>query len=660
MSHVYAKRRRPTRSIVMMSLVAFAVGLTLDHAEAQVTIMDIQGTGHISAYRGQTVTTSGVVTAVGFDGFYVQDPFGDGDTHTSDGMFVFRGNLCRGCPAVGDYVTLTDRVDEFVPGGCDTGNLSTTNMVFPTVQNAGPTHPIPAPVVIGRGGRIPPNVETLSDNELPVNNQPPNPFGCVASTAPPNPDPNYNPASDGLDFYESLEGMLVTIDSPVAVSPTRSFGDFSSELFVVANDGQDVAPRDVRTRRGGINLAADADGYGDTNPERVQIQFDASVIRRGTYYPGFAPNINVGDRLRDVTGVVGYSFGNYEVNATELVEVSRRSRIAPETTLLVTRDSGAVDQNDGGGPITVASYNVLNLSPDAADDVQRETLADQIVNNLGTPDVIALQEIQDNSGQTDDSVTDADHTLQSLVDAIEAARGPTYRFFDVDPPNNSWGGVPGGNIRNAFLYNPARVDLVSFVSLSPGELAAAGAKAAAFAGTRAPLVGVFRFRGREFTVVNNHLTSRFGSTPIFGGPQPFVQAGEAERQAQMDALNDYVRFLLGDDDRSGKKTPVLVVGDLNTFEFTNDLTDILPGSPAVLRNLIEAVHDDNVYTFIFDGNSQVLDHVLVTHAVKGPQLDIVHINTDFPRTDRANGLGAGVGSDHEPLVVRFHLGANQQ
>ncbi|MGD1956665.1 MAG: hypothetical protein ACFBZ9_15805, partial [Sphingomonadales bacterium] len=50
-----------------------------------------------------------------------------------------------------------------------------------------------------------------------------------------------------------------------------------------------------------------------------------------------------------------------------------------------------------------------------------DTLASQIVNTLNTPDIIALQEIQDNSGETDNGVTDASQTLQQLVNAISAA-----------------------------------------------------------------------------------------------------------------------------------------------------------------------------------------------------------------------------------------------
>lgn len=612
---------RPKKSVIRFSvfiLMAF-IGLVPARVLAEdVTIMEIQGTGHISPLVGQNVTTTGVVTAVAFDGYYVQDPAGDGDDATSDGMFVFNGNSPK--PNVGDLVQLTDTVIEFIPGGAATGNLSTTEMSFPTITGLSSGNLLPAPVVIGSSGRIPPAVDVISDDELPVNLQ-------MSADL-------FDPANDGLDFYESLEGMLVTVEDPVAVSATRTFTPLSSELFVLPNNGANIAPADARTARGGINLQPDPDNRGDQNPERVQIQFD------GTLFPFSVPAIGVGDRLGDVTGVVGYSFGNFEVNALAEFAIMP-SELGRETTSL----TGTEER------VTVASYNVLNLSPDSSDDNQRVTLAFQIVNNLQSPDVIALQEIQDNSGETDDGTVDATETLQALIDAIRAEGGPQYAFFDVAPADGISGGAPGSNIRNAFLYNPKRVKLIDFQALTSDVLVNVGvSNPNAFEGTRDPLAATFEFDDEEFTAINNHLTSRFGSTPIFGGPQPFVQAGEAEREAQMQALNDYVDFLLekydDDDDR------IIVLGDLNTFEFTNDLSEILPGTGAdrVLTNLIDFLTDDNVYTFNFEGNSQVLDHVLVSDTLlPGAESDIVHVNVDFPHVDDT------VGSDHEPIVLELDL-----
>ena len=614
------RRRLPV--VFVLALVAALLpatpGFGADHCDS---IPEVQGAGHISPCLGHEVTVEGVVTAVAFNGYYVQDPAGDGDDETSDGIFVFQTS---GLPAVGDLLRLTDTPTEFIPGGAATGNLSTTQLSFPATTLLSSGNALPAPSVIGTSGRIPPAVDVISASELPVNLQ--------------NVPGVFNPDNDGIDFYESLEGMLVVVEDPVAVSATRTFSSFSSEMWVLTNDGANIAPPDARTARGGINLQPHPENMGDQNPERVQIQFD------GTLYPDAVPAITVGDHLSDVTGVVGYSFGNFEVNATAAVTVTPGG-LGGEISNLVGDARRA----------TFASYNVLNLSPGASDDLQRETLANQIVRNLRAPDVVALQEIQDNSGTTDDGTVDADETLQALVDAIAAAGGPDYEFFDVAPADGSSGGVPGGNIRNAFIYNPDRVKLVDFVSLTPAVLTHMGvSNPNAFDGTRDPLLATFKFRGRKVTVINNHLTSRFGSTPVFGGPQPFVQAGEVERGNETTALNEVVNILMAGDGKG--KNPsndrIMVLGDLNTMEFTNEMTETLPGTgrDRVLSNLIDTVTDDNVYTFNFEGNSQVLDHIFVTdHIARKNQFDIVHVNVDFPRVD------ATVGSDHEPLLIRTPL-----
>ena len=467
-------------------------------------IYDIQGAGHISPYVGQQVTTEAVVTAVAFDGYYVQDPLGDSDDATSDGIFVFVG-AAGAKPAIGDLVRLQDIVQEFIPGGAGTGNLSITELTAPAITVLSNGNTLPSPVVVGTGGRIPPNVLVISGAETPVNLQ----------TVP----GVFNPAVDGIDFYQSLEGMRVTVQDAVAVSALRRFGNFTSELFTLSDNGANVAPATARTARGGINLQSHPDNLGDQNPERVQIQFDASPQFAGTLYPGTAPLIKVGDRLGDLTGMMSYDFGNFEVRLTEAASVVTPSAIGPETTAL------AGDKHK----LTIATYNVLNLSPDASDDAQQATLAEHIVDHL-SPDIIALQEVQDNSGETDDGVTAASLTLILLANAVAAAGGPAYQFIDVPPANNSSGGVPGGNIRSAYLYNPERVQVREISSLTSTALALLGVSDPdAFAGSRAPLLVEFQFQGQKVTIINNHLSSPSGSSRIFGGPQPFSQNAEATR-----------------------------------------------------------------------------------------------------------------------------------
>lgn len=582
----------------------------------EVSIMEIQGAGHLSPLTDELVATSGVVTAAAFRGFYMQDPTGDGNDDTSDGIFVSSGVGVE----PGDVVAVEGIVEENIGGGAATGNLSVTRISASDVVVTGATA-LPSPVEIGKRGRLASTTVTISEDELPVNLQ--------------EESGEFDPENDAIDFWESLEGMYVEIDRPVTVSATRTFNAFSSEFVVLPSRGERpvVFPFDSRTRRGGIELQSNSEGTGDLNPERVQIQFD------GTIYPGEVPAFPIDTDMKDVRGVVGYSFGNFEVNATEVVTGFPRN-IKPQTTNLRALPK----------QVTVASYNVLNLDPSDAD--QLVTVGGHIANNLASPDIVALQEIQDNNGTTNDGTTDASESLDALVQAIVAAGGPQYEAFDVAPEDNSQGGAPGGNIRNAFLFNPLRVEPTLIQDLNSERLAAIGVSdPLAFEGSRVPLLATFAFQGREITIINNHFSSRFGSTPIFGGPQPFVQAGEDERSAQATANREVVEAMQAED----PDVRVMVVGDLNTFQFTDELSEDLAGE--VLTNLLDVngfrgEDRDDKYTFIFDGNSQMLDHMFVTDSLldAAPKFDIVHVNVDFPRVD------SSVGSDHDPLVARFTLG----
>ena len=78
-------------------------------------------------------------------------------------------------------------------------------------------------------------------------------------------------------------------------------------------------------------------------------------------------------------------------------------------------------------------------------------VADHIANYLNTPDIMFVQEIQDDSGPTDDGVVSANLTLTTLVNAIQEKSGILYSFVDIVPINNQDGGQPGGNIRQAYL-----------------------------------------------------------------------------------------------------------------------------------------------------------------------------------------------------------------
>ncbi|WP_353932537.1 endonuclease/exonuclease/phosphatase family protein [Okeanomitos corallinicola TIOX110] len=581
---------------------------------ASIKIHTIQGAGHTSPLLGQIVTdVPGIVTAVDSNGFYFQDPNPDDNIATSEAIFVFTGSAPP--VSVGDAITVTGTVSEFTPGGTSTGNLSTTQISGnPTITILSSGNALPSAVILGAGGRVLP-FQVIDDDGLT----------------------SFDPTTDGIDFWESVEGMRVTATDLIAVSPTNRFG----EIYTVADNG---AGATGLSERGTINIAPD-----DFNPERIQIDADNGVF-------DFAfPNVNVGDRLGDVTGVVTYNFGNFEIIPTEdFVGNIQSANLQPEVTTL-TQDSDT---------LAIATYNVLNLDPNDGDgdfdltDSRFNAIANQIVNNLQSPDIIGLQEIQDNSGSTNDGIFSASLTLQTLIDAITAAGGPTYQFIDnTFISNNNSGGQPGANIRNAFLYNDSRVDLVAdSVQTVPSS------SFAAFTDTRLPLIANFAFNGEEITVVNNHFSSKGGSSPLFGVNQPSVGGESAgngqeditingsldQRRAQAEAINDFVDGILATNPNSN----IVVVGDLNEFEFISPLSILAGDDNPVLTNLTNTLPENERYTFIFDGNSQSLDHILVSNNLSAnAQVDIVHVNSEFVDNEER-------ASDHDPILVTLTIAEN--
>ena len=377
---------------------------------------------------------------------------------------------------------------EFRAGGATSANLSTTEISGATAVITGSGRI--APTIVGRGGRKPPR--TVIDDDT---------VGDVEQ------DSVFDPREDGLDFYESLEGMLTEVRKAVAIAPTTDFGS-NRELPVLADGG---AGATVRARRGPLVVRR-----GDMNPERIILN-DAND-------PGgaFLPIADVGDRFKaPVRAVVDYSFGNFKflaVNDPRFADGGLR----PETTRKRGRDE-----------LAVASYNVENL--DGVDEQERfDRVADQIVGNLRSPDILSLEEIQDNDGAATTTPTQANLTYERLIDAIAAAGGPTYDYRQIDPEPGTDGGEPGGNIRVAFLF---RTDVrgLRFVDRPGGDATTAtepvaGARGArltlspgrvdptndVFDNSRKPLAGEFRYRGKPLFVVGNHFNSKGGDDPLFG------------------------------------------------------------------------------------------------------------------------------------------------
>ncbi len=588
-------------TVAAVCTAASAVVLTSPAHADSVRIHDIQGDTRISPYAGEQVTdVTGIVTGVrtygSSRGFWLQDPAPDADPATSEGVFVFTGSTPQGV-AVGDAVRVSGTVSEYVPGGTSSGNQSLTEITRPAFTVVSRGNAVPAPTRI--------TARSVPAAYAPV------PHGSVNGLP-------LRPSAYALDFYESLEGMNVQVSDTRVVGATDPY----TELWVT------VKPWEHRNARGGTVYGS----YRSQNTGRLQIQ---SLGKAADF-----PDANVGDTLAGrTTGPLDYhQFGGYTLVAEELGTPSS-GELRRETTRRQHRSE-----------LAVATYNVENLDP--SDDTF-DAHAAAIVDNLRSPDIVSLEEIQDNSGATDDGTVAADRTLALLIEAIEEAGGPRYEWRAVDPADQQDGGQPGGNIRQAFLFNPDRVSFTdrpggdattpigvtrirgkAALTSSPGRI---DPMSEAFTDSRKPLAGEFTFRGRTVVVIANHFSSKGGDQGLTSQYQPPARSSETQRHLQAQAVHDFTAKIL----KTQKNAKVVVLGDINDFEFS-ETTEILEGR-STLWSAVKSLPRAERYSYVYQGNSQVLDQILITPSIRRFDYDSVHINAEFH--DQI--------SDHDPQVLRF-------
>ncbi|MFJ9470922.1 endonuclease/exonuclease/phosphatase family protein [Streptomyces caniferus] len=607
--------RRSLRKPVTVSAVvcaALAGGLltaTQSASAAGARIHDIQGSTRISPLAGQQVSeVPGTVTAIrsfgSARGFWVQDPQPDKNPATSEAVFVFTGKETPKV-AVGDALTFSGTVSEYYPGGKDAGLQSVTEITGATWTVNSSGAPVPAAF-------------KLNPSSVPNRYAPAAGGKSIESL-------KLRPTSYALDRYESLEGMRVSVSRAPVVGPTNSY----HELWVTAE------PRHQRTARGGTLYRS----YADPNGGRIKV---ASLI---PFSQQPFPVADVGQTLAGTTaGPLDYdNFGGYTLQATELGKATGESP-APETTRKQKSDE-----------LAVATYNVENLSP-ATPQAKFDRLAKALVQNLSSPDVVALEEVQDDSGPKDNGVVTAGETLKKLTDAIKAAGGPAYEWRQIDPANDQDGGQPGGNIRTAFLFNPDRASFTDVkggdattpvkvvddhgkatLSASPGRIAPADE---AWKTSRKPLVGQFSAKSRPGSrvfVIANHFNSKGGDQGLDSRFQPPARTSETQRTAQARLVNTFVKDLLAKDPKAG----VVVAGDLNDYEFSPALKNLTAGG--VLTDQVRRLPAAERYGYVYNGNSQVLDHMLTSRPLTRADYDIVHVNAEY----------ADQASDHDPQVLRI-------
>ncbi|NBE54051.1 endonuclease/exonuclease/phosphatase [Streptomyces sp. YC537] len=604
---------RRSAAVAAVLSTALAAGLitvasTSTASAAEVRVHDVQGGTRLSPLAGEQVKdVPGTVTGVrsyGARGFWIQDTAPDDDPATSEGVFVHTGSTDPTVKA-GDTVRVSGTVTEYVPGGAESGNQSVTQITKPTVT------------VESSGGAVP-KPQRIDADAVPSAYTPKGDAadgGSVNKLA-------LEPEAYALDFYESLEGMNVSVGDSRVVGATDPY----HELWVT------VKPDENRSKRGGTVYGS----YEAQNTGRLQIQSLAPVAEEPF------PKADVGDVLSGTTeGPLDFNqFGGYTLAARTLGTLTNKD-LAREKT-----------RAQGADELAVATYNVENLDPKDPQE-KFDALAQAVVTNLASPDVLALEEIQDDNGATDDGTVSAEETLKKFTAAIAKAGGPAYEWRSIEPEDKKDGGEPGGNIRQVFLFNPERVafkdrpggdattatDVVrtegrAALTHSPGRI---DPGAAAWENSRKPLAGEFTFRGRTVFVIANHFGSKGGDESLVSHHQPPNRSSEKQRHAQAASVNAFVKKAL----KAQQNADVVVLGDINDFEFSDTTKALTDGG--ALTAAVKSLPRAERYSYVYQGNSQVLDQILTSPGIGDFAYDSVHINAEFAQQN----------SDHDPQVLRF-------
>ncbi|PKN97182.1 MAG: hypothetical protein CVU42_17035 [Chloroflexi bacterium HGW-Chloroflexi-4] len=582
--------------LIVLILELTACATNIRDIQGQLEIHDIQGCSHTSPYLGQRVAdVVGVVTHKTSNGFTMQSLTSDDQLCSSEAIFVFTKEYPQ--VLLADLVQVDGVVEEFTDGSPQDHNLSQTEINNARFQILYSDYQLPNPIVIDDLlGLMPTAIIDNDDMKL------------------------FDPKQDGIDFYESLESMLVEIRSGQVVAHRNIFDEISvlPSVFIAEN---------LLSIQGAL-----VNTQNDANPEKLMIKLPSNSDGE----------VNVGDWFEEsIIGIMDYSYGNFKLLAFTQIDFARK-----ETTVEPYIPTS--------GSLTLATYNVENLSP-MDGNKKYSQIAGHIVDHLHSPDVLVLNEISDNSGSIDDGVVKADKTIMKLLEAIHKAGGPEYSYSDTPPDNNQDGGLEGGNIRTVLLFrNDKGITLDQSRSLSNKVTANNGTlllndnpflignQSTAFYGTRKPRVWLLSQNNKQFIVVGVHLSSQGANTPDWGNLQPPQKPEETKRINQAQLIFDQLREIY----MKNPQLPIFIMGDMNDQPWSTTISVL---SQDIFFNTAEIEKHEERYSYIFEGNAQELDYILINKNLADDviQARFIHVNSF---KDLAESI-----SDHDPVIIDFDM-----
>ncbi len=597
-------------------------------------INEIQGDKDISPYVREIVRVTGIVTARTRAGFFIQNPDDkvDDNPKTSEAIYVFTKTEPGGEATVGNLVTVTGEVKEFG----DPSSLTITEISMQSgrdlVAVESKDNALPKPVVL-----------TMEDFKPLVVNQ-----------------------------LEKYEGMRVTIREVSVVAPTDKRGSVDEVNGTSASSGAfyGVLPGFQRPfREPGLDILSyllmpdkEKDKLKrdspkipifDHNPERIRIE---SMGQLG----GQAIDVSTGATVKNLTGVVDYIYRAYAV------------RLDPDNKPEV---SGLMEASALPSPkdnqLSIASMNIERFFDDEDDpdvkepiitrdgfDRRLKKISRAIRMYLKMPDVIGMVEAENLSA------------LKRLAERINkdvelsGAENPKYDAYLVE------GNDPGG-IDSGFLVKRSRVEVLETVQFGKDdEFKNPVSKNDVHLNDRPPFLLRASIKNGgtpfEFTVIVNHLKSFRGYDDEKDAP--FVRM---KKKLQAEFLAKFVN----ERQKANPNERIALIGDFNFYQFSDGIMDVIgtiKGTPAAkdslivpmddlvesdLVNLVDLIDPKKRYSYVFDGNGQVLDHFIVNGPFRKNVVGFgfAHINSDFPEIYRNDPNRVERFSDHDSALAIFNI-----
>lgn len=597
------------------------ITLTVTAAPLNLSIHDIQGPGDSSPFAGRLVSTTGIVTGVKSNGFFIQNPdnAADADPNTSEGVFVFTSSRPTATATVGNMVQVIGTVNEFIPSSDPNSPPSTEISGSPTITLISSGNPLPTPVTL-----------TVADTD---------------SAGP-------------IDQLEKYEGMRVHVDVLNVVGPTD--GNVNEANATSTSNGIffGILPGVARPfREPGVQLPdplppgapANVPRF-DTNPELICIDSDA--------IGGAAIEVTSGATVTSVTGPLDFSARFYTID------------VEPGSGAAATGNVSATPVPVPAlNELTIANFNMERffdtINDPATSDValtatafanrlNKASLAIRTV--LNTPDVIGVEEMENLA------------TLQTLADKVNAdavgAGQPSPNYQAILVEGNDVGGIDVG------LLVKSAINVISVEQVGKDTTFIQPDGTTALLNDRPPLVLMATASqpnsdtSLPFTMVVNHLRSLLSIDDPVDGPRV-----RAKRAAQAEFLAN----LLQSHQAAGEN--VISVCDCNAFEFSDGYVDVIGtilGRPAPVdqvitvspdlvdpdfTDLVSTLPHDQQYSYVFNGSAQVLDHVVVNPALlsKLSRFAYARNDADFPEVFRNDPNRPERISDHDMPVAYFTL-----